>query len=349
MVNDFEVPTVDISAYAAGGSADARRRVAEQIDRACRAVGFIQIVGHGVPPEITAGIAGAIDGFFAQSLQAKKAYVRPKRENRGYTPPKTESLSYTIGIDPVTRMNDFFEAFNVGMTRADFPDAELPVEDYPDNTWPEEPSDFRPRVEAYFAEARRVARTLTDIFADALDVDRDFFEPLTRHSLDVLRMNNYALPPGTVELGADMTGMGEHTDFGVVTVLWADQVAGLQVLGRDGEWHDVQPADGAFLVNLGDVMARITNDQWMSTLHRVKPPIVDGTIMRRRSAAYFEDGDPAAVVAPIASFVTEGEAPLYAPVTLKEHVAAKLDGLKSLKKNTNAEREAARIGSSAGA
>lgn len=349
MVNDFEVPTVDISAYVRDGSLEARRRVAEQIDHACRTVGFIQIVGHGVPAETTAGIADAIDGFFGQPLEAKKEYVRPKRENRGYTPPKTESLSYTIGIDPVTRMNDFFEAFNVGVTRADFPDAHLPVEEYPDNMWPAEPAGFRAQVEAYFVEAQRVARTLTDIFADALGVDRAFFEPLTRRSLDVLRMNNYALPPGSIELGAEMTGMGEHTDFGVVTVLWADQVAGLQVLGGDGLWHDVQPADDAFLINLGDVMARVTNDQWMSTLHRVKPPIVDGTIVRRRSAAFFEDGDPAGTVAPIPAFVPDGEEPVYAPVTVKEHVTAKLDGLKSLKKNENAEREAARVSRAVGA
>jgi isopenicillin N synthase-like dioxygenase len=86
----------------------------------------------------------------------------------------------------------------------------------------------------------------------------------------------------------------------------------------------------------------------MSTLHRVKPPIIDGTIVRRRSAAYFEDGDPAAVVAPIPEFVPAGEEPLYAPVTLKQHVAAKLEGLKSLKKNENAEREAARVTTATG-
>jgi isopenicillin N synthase-like dioxygenase len=349
MMNDFEVPIVDISAYVRDDSPEARRRVAEQIDRACRTVGFMQIVGHGVAAETTAGIAQAIDGFFAQSLETKKEYVRPKRENRGYTPPKTESLSYTIGIDPVTRMNDFFEAFNVGVTREDFPGAELSAEEYPDNTWPAAPGAFRGQVEAYFAEAQRVARTLTDIFADALGVERAFFEPLTRRSLDVLRMNNYALPPGSIELGAELTGMGEHTDFGVVTVLWADQVAGLQVLGRDGLWHDVQPADDAFLVNLGDVMARVTNDQWMSTLHRVKPPIIDGSIVRRRSAAFFEDGDPAAVVAPIPAFVPAGEQPLYAPVTLKEHVSAKLHGLKSLQKNEHAAREAARVTTAVGA
>lgn len=77
---------------------------------------------------------------------------------------------------------------------------------------------------------------------------------------------------------------------GTFTVLWADQVAGLQALGRDGSRHDVAPADAALLVNLGDLMARLTDDRWLSTPHRVRPPIVRGTVKRRRSAAFFHDG-----------------------------------------------------------
>ncbi len=156
-------------------------------------------------------------------------------------------------------------------------------------------------------------------------------------------MNNYALPPGSIELGAELTGMGEHTDYGLVTVLWADQVAGLQVLGTDGAWHDVQPADGALLVNLGDIAARLTNDVWMSTLHRVKPPVIDGTIERRRSAALFHDANADAVIAPLRAFVAPGEEPHYSPVTVTQHILEKLQGSRIGRSNTNAQREAARV------
>jgi hypothetical protein len=67
-----------------------------------------------------------------------------------------------------------------------------------------------------------------------------------------MKMNNYALPEGEIRISGDMTGMGAHTDFGILTILWADQVPGLQVLSADGVWHDVQPADGALLINLGN-------------------------------------------------------------------------------------------------
>jgi isopenicillin N synthase-like dioxygenase len=339
----FAVPVIDISPYVGDGSAEERAAVAAAMDHACRTVGFVQIVGHGAPATVSDGLAAAMDAFFGQSLETKKGWRTPPEVNRGYSPPKTESLSLSLGVESASRMNDFFEAFNVGASRSTYPDAPgLPLPDYAENTWPDV-EDFRPAVEAWFTEAARVARTLTRIFADALGLEPDYFAKLTGHSIDVLRMNNYALPEGTVRLDGDLTGMGEHTDYGIVTVLWADQVAGLQVLGTDGGWHDVMPADGALLINLGDVTARLTNERWMSTLHRVKPPILDGTIVRRRSAAFFHDGDVDAVIATLPSCVEPGEAPMYLPVTVGEHVAAKLRGSRAGVVNTAAEREAARV------
>jgi isopenicillin N synthase-like dioxygenase len=341
----FEVPQVDISAYVGSGTAEQRAEVARAVDDACRSVGFIQIVGHGVPAAVTAGLGDAMDAFFGLDLAEKNTYLSP--HNRGYSAPKSESLSLSLGVESATRMNDFFEAFNIGAAAADYPHADLSSEDYADNVWPAVP-DFQRQVETYFAEAGRVARTLTTIFADALGLEPGFFDRFTDHSIDVLRMNNYALPPGTVDLDGDLTGMGEHTDFGIVTVLWADQVQGLQVLGSDGSseslgWHDVSPADGALLVNLGDLTGRWTNEKWLSTLHRVKPPIVNGTIQRRRSAAYFHDGNADALISTIESCIAPGEENLYAPVTVSEHIAAKLSGSRAGKLNSAAPREAARV------
>jgi isopenicillin N synthase-like dioxygenase len=337
----FSVPVVDITAWTEGGSDAEKQAVATAIDAACREVGFIQILGHGIPRSVTDGLAGAMDDFFGQDLETKSRSIAPKGTNRGYTAPKAESLSLSLGVESASRMNDFFEAFNVGLATSDFPGLDLDPMEYAENVWPPVPG-YEEAVAAYFAEAGRVARVLTRIFARALDLPADFFEQYTDHSIDVLRMNNYALPPGTVDLDGDLTGMGEHTDFGIVTVLWADQVKGLQVLASDGTWNDVSPADDALLINLGDVTTRWTNERWMSTLHRVKPPIVDGTIERRRSAAYFHDGNADAVIAPLPSCVTPGELPLYDTVTVSEHIAQKLAGSRAGKINT-AGREAARV------
>jgi isopenicillin N synthase-like dioxygenase len=343
----FHVPVVDISPYVAAGDLLARAATAQALDEACRTVGFVQITGHGVPDELIAGLGDAMDDFFALPLEIKKQWVRPGGENRGYTPPKSESLSLSLGVESASRMNDFFEAYNVGVSTEDHPGVAMP-EHYAVNTWPAVPG-FEERVAAYFAEAQRVARTLVRIFADALGVDHAAFETVTDHSIEVLRMNNYALPPGTdVTLDGDLTGMGEHTDFGIVTVLWADQVRGLQVLGTDGSWNDVSPADGALLVNLGDAMARWTNERWMSTLHRVKPPVVDGTIERRRSAAFFHDGNADAIIAALPACVDAEHPLLYEPVRVADHIEAKLAGSRAGVANPYASREGARVERAAG-
>ena len=342
----FHVPTVDITPYVTGGSAEEKARVAREIDRACSEVGFIQITGHGIPVSIIDGLADAMDRFFALDLPTKKAYKVPT--NRGYSPPKSESLSLSLGVEAASRMNDFFEAFNIGAPASDYPGVDLPLDDYADNVWPSEVPVFEPQVLAYFEEAGRVARIMTSIFADALGLEPGFFDRFTDHSLDVMRMNNYALPPGTVELDGDLTGMGEHTDFGIVTILWADQVKGLQVLGSDGSWNDVSPADDALLINLGDVTGRWTNERWMSTLHRVKPPIVDGTIERRRSAAFFHDGNIDAIIETMPSKIDAEHPNLYEPITVGEHIRAKLAGSRAGKINESAVRESARVLASRG-
>ncbi|MGW0037819.1 isopenicillin N synthase family dioxygenase [Gordonia sp. NPDC003376] len=342
----FEVPTIDISPFIRAGSPDEKRSVSAQMDQACRQVGFVQIVGHGVPADVLAGLADAVDAFFGLQLETKKTY-RVDGANRGYSPPRSETLSLSLGLESTSGMNDFFEAFNVGSQAGDFPQLDLPQPDYAPNVWPDVEG-FRAGVEAYYAEAARVARTLTTIFAHALGLDDGFFEYLTDHSIDVLRMNNYALPQGITAPDGDITGMGEHTDFGLVTVLWADQVQGLQVLGTDNTWHDVAPADDALLVNLGDLTARLTNDRWMSTLHRVKPPIVDGTVVRRRSVAFFHDGNFDAVIGTLPSHLDLADGMAYEPITVGEHIKAKLAGSRQGKANTQAVREAARVLSAQG-
>lgn len=342
----FTVPTIDIAPYVdPDGDPDARAAVARAFDDAARTVGFMQVTGHGIPLEPWARLGRAIDSFFALPLEEKKRYRAPRGVNRGYSPPKSERLSYSLGVEKAERMNDFFEAFNTGFTAADYPHvADLDPVDYADNIWPDV-AHFVGDVEGWMRRADAVARTMMTLFDDALRLPAGTFAALTDHSLNVLRMNNYALPDGArVELDGDLIGMGEHTDFGIVTLLWADDVKGLQVLDADGGWHDVSPLPGALLVNLGDVTARLTNDHWRSTLHRVKPPVVDGTIRRRRSAAFFFDGNVDAVIATLPGVLEPGENEHYRPVTIGEHIAAKLRGSRGLVNNVDdTEREAQRV------
>ncbi len=338
----LEVPVINIAGFASGAP-EQRRAIADQVDRAAREVGFMQITGHGIPDSAIAGLKAAIDGFFGLSMEEKLKWRPPSVDiNRGYNGPKTERLSYSLGVVSAA---DLFEAFNIGAERASFPNLDLAESDYATNIWPTRPEHFEQHVSNWFAEAGALARRLTRIFAVALKLPEDYFEPFQDHSVDTMRMNNYQMPPDGLRLEPDQMGMGAHTDYGIVTVLWADRVLpGLQIMDRDGGWHDVMPAPGALLINLGDMLARWTNDRWISTMHRVRPPLDDsGKAMRRRSAAYFHDGNADAVIACLPGCADAEHPALYAPVTVSEHLLAKLSGSRGLKLNEDAEREAARL------
>ncbi|MFC9982186.1 isopenicillin N synthase family dioxygenase [Gordonia sp. NPDC127522] len=338
----FTVPTIDISPYLdPESSAAARDDVARALDDACGGVGFVQVVGHGIAPGVIDGLTVALDEFYALPLEVKKQYARPG-QNRGYSPPKSESLSMSLGVAAANQMNDFYEAFTVGSEGSWFPGLDLPESSYPTNTWPDAAPGFRPAVESWFDAARGLSRVLLTAFTDALGLPPGYFDGMTDHSIDALKLNNYTLPEGEIELAGELTGMGAHTDFGILTVLWADQVPGLQVLDHEGRWHDVAPADGALLVNLGDAMARWTNDRWRSTVHRVDPPVVDGRILRRRSAAFFFDGNADAVIETLPG-CARTDRPGYPPITVAENIDAKLAGMKSGIAPVGAEREAQRV------
>jgi isopenicillin N synthase-like dioxygenase len=187
---------------------------------------------------------------------------------------------------------------------------------------------------------------MTEIFAAALGLSDGFFEPFTDHSIDVLRMNHYQVPDRDIRLEPGQLGMGPHTDFGIVTILWADSLPGLQILDADGDWHNVTPLRHALLINLGDLLARWTNDRWQSTLHRVLAPIgSDGRPFRRRSAAFFHDGNADAVITTLPAATTV-LGTTYEPITVTDHLAAKLGGSRSLEINHAAPQDATRVASS---
>jgi isopenicillin N synthase-like dioxygenase len=303
------VPVVDLAAAGAPAAVDA----------ACRSVGFFSLVGHGVAPDVVDRMLTASDALFALALEEKLHWQPPDPSvNRGYAAKGTEGLTYSLGLDGAPP--DLFEAFNIG-----------PPGD--DNIWPEAPGlgDLRPALEAYFAEARLVAHRLTGLFARALGLEPDFFVDKTDHSTDTLRVNNYERAAGDPQPLEGQQRMGAHTDYGIVTVLYADRVPGLQIVSPDGSWVDVQPAPGALLVNLGDLLAQWTNDRWRSTIHRVVPPPRSTTgRVRRRSVAFFHDGNADAHIECLPTCCSASNPARYPPVIAGDHLAAKLRGPRTL-------------------
>lgn len=312
----MRLPTVDLDS----------KEAPSLLARACEELGFFQVQEHGLAEEVIAEALEATDEFFALPLEEKQRCVPGVPEvDRGYAAPGSEGLTYSIGIDTPP---DLFEAFNIG------PEVP-PVEDAPPylfapNVWPERPAALRPALSAYFQAARRVADRVTAVMAEALHLDAGYFASFTDHSTDVLRCNNYVQRAHTRPLPGQQR-MGAHTDYGIVTVLYADRVPGLQIVGPDDNWHDVLPDPGALLVNLGDLLAQWTNDHWRSTLHRVVPPDAPPSEpCRRRSMAFFHDGNFDALIECLPTCRGEHEPARYAPVRAGEHLLAKLVGPRTL-------------------
>jgi isopenicillin N synthase-like dioxygenase len=315
--------------------------VARRIDEAASTIGFFQISEHGIDPVVIETMRAATARFFALPLIEKTQSRPPTPEiNRGYAAKGTEGLSYSLAL---ASPPDLFEAFNVGPedVAADAPWAATPF--FAANLWPDESvwylvdgrralptAGFRDAVLAYYRAAERVAHRLTDLFAVALRLEPGYFAAFTDHSTDTLRINHYQRGATESDPRPGQFGMGEHTDYGIVTVLYADPVPGLQIL-YGGEWHDVVPDPDCLLVNLGDLTANWTNDRWRSTLHRVLPPEA-GTV--RRSVAFFHDGNYDARIECLPTCTSPDNPPRYPPVTAGEHLMAKLLGPRTLQAST---------------
>jgi len=305
-----DVPILDVAGLRSPDPA-ARLAVAAALGAACRGPGFFLVTGHGIAPEISAGLFAAARSFFAQPQAAKEALsIRRSPHNRGYVALAEEQL------DP-TQPADSKEAFNVGLDLpADHPEVLAGAPFRGVNLWPDLPG-FRAAVMAHFNAAWALGRLLHRGFALDLGIDETFFEDKLDRPLATLRLLRY--PPKGQGLGQNL-GAGAHTDYGNVTVLATDGVAGLEVKRRGGGWEDVPHVPGAMICNIGDCLMRWTNGAYASTPHRVRAPLAE-----RFSAAFFLDPNPETVVAALPSCSGPGNPARWPPISGAAYLREKLD------------------------
>lgn len=331
-----DVPLIDLEGF----TEDPTRaeEIAHRIDDALCATGFFHITGHGVPTETIDAAFAASDRFFDLPLDRKLQARPPSPDiNRGYAPLGSESLSYSLGV---ARTPDHFEAFNVGPDEVPDGPPQLRTDSwFVANIWPDEVPELRSALMTYFDHANRVAELLLGAFEIALGLPAGHLRAHTTHSTDTMRTIRYTAPPepGHIDRPADADGrlgMGAHTDYGIVTVLCADPVPGLEIVGSDGGWIPVTPKPGALVINIGDLLAQWTNDRWRSTIHRVVSPNADRARRAvRRSMAFFHDGNYDAVIACLPGCSSDTNPPRYPPVRAEDHLWNKLLGPRTLSRS----------------
>lgn len=290
--NSVELPIIDLI------SSD-RDSTAASIRQACVEFGFFYLINHGIDEEMFRSVFDESRKFFNLPLQERTKLSR--KNHRGYAPLYDENHEPTA-----TSKGDSKESFYIGPL--DTPLGSL-------NQWPSEeilPS-WRPTMEEYYRKVQNAGTRLASIIALSLELNEDYFEKLGALSPPnaFIRLLHY---PG--ELGAcneEVFGASAHSDYGMITLLATDGVGGLQVcrnkLEQPRVWEDVHNIDGAFIVNIGDMMERWTNCLFRSTLHRVMP-----TGRERYSVAFFLDPNADCIVECLTSCCSESSPPRFPPI-----------------------------------
>jgi isopenicillin N synthase-like dioxygenase len=280
-----DVPVIDIAPLVGDPDApvtEAMQATAERIDDACREVGFFSIVGHGVPVDLRDRLDGLARAFFALPEQEKAAIAMAHggRAWRGWFP---------VGGELTSGVPDLKEGIYFGRELP--PDDPRVIEGRPlhgPNLFPEHPEGLRETVLTYLDELTALGQAVLGGMAIGLGLPRRWFvDHLTADPIVLFRIFHY--PPAPA--GDDRWGVGEHTDYGLLTLLGQDGNGGLQVRGPAG-WVDVDPAPDAFVCNIGDMLERLTGGAYLSTPHRAR----NTTGAERLSFPFFLDPSWEAVV-----------------------------------------------------
>jgi isopenicillin N synthase-like dioxygenase len=305
-----EIPVIDM-APAVDGTPGGERRVAAEFRRAATEVGFFYVKNHGVPWHLVENARAAARAFFALPLaEKKKVEVNP--HHRGFL--RIGEAKMADYAQP-----DLKESFVWGLEVP--PDDPAMTADNPficPNNWPAFMPGLKEAVYPYFEATLDCGRRLLRIFAVSMDIPADSFtarwhRPITRGSI-------IYYPPQPSAMGAEQFGVAPHTDYGCLTVLCQDDVGGLEVQAKSGEWVTAHPIEGTFVVNVGDLLTRWTNDGFASTPHRV----VNKAGRERYSLVLAVDPDFDTVVDP-AVVCRNGEQPHYRPVRCGDYVRERFD------------------------
>ncbi len=258
----IDVPTVDLARCDDPGDLEGLTAVARDVDRACRDVGFFSVVGHGVDPALPTRLAALAREFFARPVAEKDTVAMRQGGTawRGWFPLHGELTSGTPD-----HKEGYYFGRELGPADARVRDR-LPL--HGPNLFPHEPAALGPTVLAYLDALEALGHRLTRVVAVALGLAPDELDARWfRDPVILLRLFRY--PPAAP--GAPERGVGEHTDYGFLTLLWQDQSGGLEVRTDDG-WQEVLPRADAFVCNIGDMLERLTGGRYRSTAHRVRSP-----------------------------------------------------------------------------
>lgn len=294
------VPVLDLARL----DGDAESLVAEA-GSAYREFGFCGFQNHGIPDAVIAGAYDGIQRFFALPVDTKLDYRSTDGGQRGYTPFGTERAR----DNTVPDLKEFWHTGREMRGANPWPDIMRP------NRWPREVPEFRPAVLALYEELDRLGRRILGVIARSLMLDENVFDPAVDRGNSILRAIHY---PPVADTSTPAVRAARHEDINLITLLIGSSEAGLEILARDGSWVPVTSIPGTIVVNIGDMMKRLTNHVLPSTPHRVVNPPGAAAGQSRYSIPFFMHPNPDYVIETLSQCITPDNPNRY-PEPISSH------------------------------
>ena len=313
-MTDIGIPLIDISP-SFKGTFKGKKLVANKINTACIDLGFFAITNHGVSSVLIEEFLKISHEFFQQPEETKLKSLHPVDGTpRGFRVFAGEALGRaSIDNEPP----DLKEFYHIGPN--EWPDEEYYTGQegrkyFIPNIWPDHPVKFRNVALNYYREMEILERHLLKLSAIALGIDENYFDDKIDKHISAMRINYY--PPQKHAPREGQLRAGPHTDYGGMTILIGeDELGGLEVYTRKGEWINVQTQPDYFVINIGDLLMQWTNDAWISNLHRVSnPPPEIAPTARRISIVFFHQPNYDALIECIPTCTEFNNPPRYKPV-----------------------------------
>lgn len=272
-----EIPSLDLADFT-GGSAEKRSKFVSDLGQAYHHIGFVAIRNHFLSDDLSSQLYHVVKRFFSLEDATKKKYEIPSLAGqRGYV---SKGKEHAKGRN----VGDLKEFYHIGQEVTDGDEIKY---EYPDNIWPDEIPDFKTIGLEVYSKLDQSGVEMLKAIALYLQLDENYFEEKVKNWNSILRPIHYFPIDNPEQTPADAVRAAEHGDINLITLLMGASADGLQVLRRDGNWIPITALPDQLVVNVGDMLERLTNGKLKSTIHRVVNPPVEKMNTSRYSIPFF--------------------------------------------------------------
>lgn len=305
------IPVVDLSQFTYG-SAEEREAFVQKLGTAFHEIGFVGVINHNVPQLLIDDFYAASNAFFALPEAIKRQYEIPGLAGqRGYT-------SFGKEHAKQSQVADLKEFFQIGQEVTDGD----PIQAlYPPNVHVQEVSEFTELAIKLYKAFEKAGGELLKAIAIHLNLDELYFEDKIHNGNSILRAIFY--PPITQEPNSAIRAE-QHEDINLITLLVGASAGGLQLLTKEDEWQDIAPEEDEIVINVGDMLQRLTNNYLKSTTHRVVNPPQEDWHLPRLSIPFFLHPKRSMDLSCLSECVSNSQPLIYEPITAGEYLDERL-------------------------